>query len=79
MVNLAEENEGALGYTSRVETAATQLKTWANAATPLTMNSRFSVYDNKTVVINPIATNPVKISSSDQLEEILVNATLLEL
>ncbi len=78
-IDLQQTQELALGYSSRSETAYTQLKTWANAGTPLTMNSRASVYDSKTVIINPPASQPLRIDSLNQHEEILVNITALDL
>jgi hypothetical protein len=76
---LDEIEELPLGYAANAETALAQLKTWANAGTVLTLNSKYSVYDSKTVVINPPSTIPIRSDSEGQKEDILVNVSVQEL
>lgn len=78
-IDLHNENELALGYTSRCETAYAKLKAWADAGTKLTQNSRFSVYDNKTVILNAPASQPIQIDSDLQHEEILISVSTFDL
>lgn len=78
-IDLLGDNELVLGYTSRAETAYAQLKTWADGGTKLTMNSRYSVYDNKTVILNAPASQPILIDSDAQREEILISVSAFDL
>lgn len=48
-----------------VETLISQLDTWANTPTVLTMRSNYSPYDNKFVVIDPNSLQPLKLIAGD--------------
>ena len=50
VVNLDGQDERALGYADAAETSLAKLDSWTDNATVLTMNSRYSVYDSKTVL-----------------------------
>ena len=56
----------------------TQLDTWMEANTLLTMNSVFSVYDNKSVILEPVATQPITLIADESLEKFSGTITLLE-
>jgi len=79
MANLQGVDMSALGISTAAETAYAQIKTWAAAATPLTMRSRFSLYDNKTVIIEPPASRPLVIDSAGQIEKHIAHLTCHEL
>jgi len=78
-VNLDGEEQIALGYSNAAETALAKLDAWTDAATVLTMNSRFSVYDSKTVLLTAPAHVPVDINSELQLERHVLNITCHDL
>lgn len=81
MANLQGADMPCLDYSTAAETAYAKLKAWAAAATPLTMNSRFSLYDSKTVIIEPPAARPLEIDSAGQpqIERHITHITLHEL
>lgn len=78
-IDLTGKEQLVLGTYSRAETAYEQLKTWANAGTKLTQNSRISVYDNKTVILNAPSSQPIRVDSEEQREEILISVSTFDL
>jgi len=78
-VNLDGNEQIALGYNNAAETALAKLDAWTDAATVLTMNSRFSVYDSKTVLLTAPAHVPVDINSELQLERHVLSITCHDL
>ncbi len=78
-VNLEGTEQQALGYSTVAETALAKLDAWVDAATVLTMNSRYSVYDSKTVLLTAPAHVPVDINSELQLERHVLNITCHDL
>jgi hypothetical protein len=55
-----------------------QLDAWMEANTVLTMNSLFSPFDNKTVYLEPIVTNPLTIITDESTERLQGTLTLVE-
>lgn len=78
-VNLDGNEQIALGYNNAAETALAKLDAWTDAATVLTMNSRFSVYDSKTVLLTAPAHVPVDINSELQIERHVLSITCHDL
>ncbi len=68
-INLEDEREGALGTMNNVEYALALLDDWASNAHPLIMRSRYSLYDNKIVVLGDPTVKALYIDSDDQIEE----------
>jgi hypothetical protein len=60
---------------TRAETLIQQLDAWMTAKTPLTMHSISEIYDNKIVVLDPFATNPLAFVPNEQQEK--QSATLI--
>ncbi len=77
-VNLQGEEDLTLGQYSSVEAAQTALDSWAANATPLTMRTVYSPYDNKTVVMDAIPMRPTSLNSEDQIEEHLIMVSVNE-
>ncbi len=73
-----QDIEGDDDSYTRVETMLTQLDTWAANATPLTMRCIFSMFDNKTVFIDPAQLNPIKNIPDDETEKQVCEMTLME-
>jgi len=61
------------------ETLTSQMETWANAPTVLTMRSVFSPYDNKKVLLDPAKLQPRLLSPDDQTEQHIGEATVFEI
>lgn len=78
-VNLDGQDERALGYADAAETALAKLDAWADDATVLTLNSRYSVYNGKTVIMTAPAHAPYEIQSGLQAERHLLNITVHDL
>ena len=61
-----------------VETLMSQLDTWADSVTALTMRSNFSSMDNKSVLLDPAALRPIILMQSEQQERYVGELTLIE-
>lgn len=59
-------------------TTLAQLDTWASSATPLTWRCVLSLFDNKTVLIDPTSLSPLMWESSEGDERHLAQAVVLE-
>lgn len=68
---------GVADMTLRAETTMTQLDTWSTANTILTFRNPYSIYDNKTVVIEPLGVRPISISIEDEIETHIAEITVL--
>ncbi|KKK70940.1 hypothetical protein LCGC14_2918960, partial [marine sediment metagenome] len=55
-----------------------QLKTWANAGTQLTLSHHSTLYDNKSVIMNPISVSPIKVVNDKDIENHVASLTCLE-
>jgi hypothetical protein len=64
---------------TRLETFTDILNAWAAAGTPLTMCTRFSNHNNKTVTIDPPLSNPIKNIPDDQFEKHVYQLTAMEI
>ena len=79
MTNLEEEEESALGQEDRVEDGFAHLQGWIDGGTPLTFKHIASLYDNKTVIVDPVASQPIKLVPLDQVEEHMLHITTNEI
>lgn len=78
----ADENldiEGDDDSYTRVETLISQLDTWANSSTVLTMRTMFSPYDNKEVLLDPTSLRPYSVIADDQQEAHVGQLTVIEI
>ena len=55
-----------------------QLVTWANAGTPLTLEHHSTLYDNKTVFLDPVAVSPIKVVDNQDVENHVASLTCIE-
>ena len=55
-----------------------QLKTWANAGTQLTMEHHSTLYDGKTVFIEPLSVSPIKVVDEKDIENHVASLTCKE-
>ena len=55
-----------------------QLKTWANAGTQLTMEHHSTLYDGKTVFIEPLSVSPIKVVDNKDIENHVASLTCKE-
>lgn len=78
-VGLDGNEQQSLGFSTLAEKGLAQLDAWVDNATVLTMNSRYSVYDNKTVLLTAPAHVPVDINSELQIERHVLSITCHDL
>jgi hypothetical protein len=71
------EGEDDATYTA-IETLLTQMDTWSNAGTALTMRTLYSPFDNKTVQIDPASVQPIKVIPDEQVERHLIQFRVVE-
>jgi hypothetical protein len=64
--------------TSRVETDATQLETWASSPQPLTFRNLHSPFDSATVTLTSFELDPVSVDPEAQVEVLTGSMTLVE-
>jgi hypothetical protein len=55
-----------------------QLISWANAGDPLTFRHHSDLYDNKTVITNPVSVSPIRIVDHEGVENHVASITVLE-
>ena len=72
------EGDDVTEYT-RVETLLTQLDTWANSPTVLTMRSVYSPFDSKNVLLDPSSLQPFTLIADDQTEVHIGQLSLTEI
>ena len=60
------------------ESVLTQLDTWMQNNTPLTMSSLFTPFHNRTVFLEPIVTNPLTIITDESRERLEGTLVLTE-
>ena len=77
--DLAQDLEQRDDSYSAVETLVTQLDTWADSVTALTMRSNFSSFDNKSVLLDPASFRPIVLMQGEQQERYVGEMTLIEL
>ena len=70
--------EGNEDTTVHASTTLATLDAWMEANTPLTMHSIFSPFDNKTVYLEPIVTDPISIVFDESSEKISATLILVE-
>jgi len=68
-VNLKGKPVKAWGYGSDVDAALTKYLAWVDAATPLTLNSRFKIFDGKTVVAQSPMIVPLDMPGPEQKDQ----------
>jgi hypothetical protein len=73
-----EEQDLTLGVYSNVENALAKLDTWVDNATTLTMRSAYSVADNISVQLQPIAQRALTMIPDDQVEEHVIQIRVNE-
>jgi hypothetical protein len=78
-VDLAGDEESGWGQYDRVEDAVNKVQAWIDAGTPLTQNSPISIYNDKTVIIDPVASQPTYLHAEDQHEEHLAHLVINEI
>jgi hypothetical protein len=74
-----EDIDGLIDSYTEVETLMSQLDSWANSATVLTMRTVFSPFDNKEVLLDPTSLRPTSVEPSDQVEEHVGQLTVIEI
>lgn len=78
-IDLEGDEVKSANYAQTVELAMAKLDSWASTVTPLTLNSIYSPFDSKTVVLNSIPMQPIRSIPDDQVEEQLLQLTVEEL
>lgn len=73
-INLRGDQDTSVSATGLL----TQLDAWMEANTVLTMSSVFSPYHNKTVILEPVVTQPLTLIADESLEKLTATLTLLE-
>jgi hypothetical protein len=69
---------GNIDTTVTASSVMTQLDTWMEANTPLTMSSLFTPFHNKTVYLEPVVTNPLTIVTDESKERLEGTLVLVE-
>ena len=75
------ENRDLLGGFDDAMTSVAQydqLRTWANAGTPLTLAHHSTLYDGKTVFLNPVSVSPIKVVKHKEIENHVSQLTCIE-
>jgi hypothetical protein len=70
--------QGQEDTTISAATILAQLDTWMEANTVLTMSSVFSPFDNKTVFLEPVVTQPLTIIFDESKEKLIATLNLIE-
>lgn len=77
-IDLEGDEIGSGNFATRLETTTAQLDSWSANLTKLTMNTIFSPFDNKSVYMKSIPSQPFTVLPDDQIEEAFLNITVHE-